>query len=104
LIYLIIWLEFTTHVLKGSYKERVYSLSNDKKDYIFYDKVWEEGTSHFVPAYLIHEIIELAEGDCFTLIRPEPKTRDTHFWKFEDGKIYNRVWHEKDYKVIISNE
>lgn len=90
---------FTSHVLKGSYVEKIYTL----KDNVLTsrDVLRKEGSSHFVNAELIHEIIDLPEGECYTLIRPDITTqRDVHFWKFEDGKVFNRKWDEIDFKEI----
>ncbi|SJN44097.1 hypothetical protein FM120_15330 [Sphingobacterium faecium PCAi_F2.5] len=59
----------------------------------------KEGTSHFVAAGTIHEIMELPEGECFTLIRPYEKERETSFYRFEDGKVLIRRWNQRKFRV-----
>lgn len=90
---------FTTHILKGSYIERVYEIFEDGT---YNSSVHHrlEGTSHFVPADTIHEILELPEGECFTIIRPNAWERETHFYRFEDGIIYKRRWNQRKFRQI----
>lgn len=89
---------FTSYVLKGSYVERVYTIENGKVE--FKDVLREEGCSHFVPAELIHEIIALPQGECYTLVKPNSFERETHFWKFENGDIFNKRWDENEFKKL----
>ena len=90
---------FTTHILKGGYVERIYEIQPNGE--VLISEVYrEEDSSHFVPADLIHEIIELPYGDCYTVITPQPWEREVHFWKFEDVKILNRRWDETEFKIV----
>jgi len=84
---------FTTHILKGSYVEKIYYPDLDSSEVIHR----KQGSSHFVAATLIHEIIELPDGDCWTIITPEKWERQPHFWKFENG-IWLRAWDETEFK------
>ena len=61
---------FTSHVLHGSYIERVYSLDSENRLWYVREIHRRAGESHFVPANTIHEIIDLPEGECYTLITP----------------------------------
>jgi len=89
---------FTSHVLHGSYIERVWYIL-ETGEYEYKDFHRKQGTSHFVHADLIHEIIDLPEGECYTLITPNKWERETYFWKFEDGKVYNRKWDDPEFKL-----
>jgi len=86
---------FTTYILKGSYLERIYDKDGNSMEIIR-----ESGTCHFVPATLIHKIISLPDGDCYTIITPMPKEREPGFWKFEDGKAYFKQWNEPEFKEV----
>jgi len=90
---------FTTHILKGSYIERVYEILEDGtyKASIHHRK---EGTTHLVTANTIHEIIELPDGECFTLIRPNAKEKEPSFYRFEDGKIFKRQWNQRKFREV----
>jgi hypothetical protein len=90
---------FTSHILKGSYVERIYEISEDGT-YTSSIHRREEGSSHFVPASTIHEITELPEGECFTLIRPGQWEKETFFYRFEDGKAYRRKWNQRKFREI----
>ncbi len=91
---------FTTHILKGSYVERIYEIHEDGT-YHTSEHHRKEGTSHFVPAGTVHEIIELPEGECFTLIRPNEKEKETFFYRFEDGKAFRRQWNRRKFRPVI---
>ncbi|GAB3689346.1 hypothetical protein GCM10027592_05610 [Spirosoma flavus] len=85
---------FRTHILKGSYIERVYSYTSDGQ-WRFEDIERKAGTTHLVEAECIHELIHLPEGDCWTVIQPEQKVREPGFWRFEEGGIWFRQWNSK---------
>lgn len=90
---------FTTHILKGSYVERVYELY---KDGSYRSEVYHrtEGSAHIVRAHTIHEIIDLPEGECFTIIRPQHWEKDTYFFRFEDGKAFVRRWNLRKFREV----
>ena len=90
---------FTSHILKGSYVERIYEISEDGT-YTSSIHRREEGSSHFVPASTIHEITELPEGECFTLIRPGQWEKETFFYRFEEGKAYRRKWNQRKFRPV----
>lgn len=91
---------FTSHVLHGSYVERIYTLDSDNKTWYVKEVHRRKGESHFVPANLIHEIIDLPEGECYTLITPQPWEKEVCFYRFENGKIFRRKWNETEFKEI----
>lgn len=90
---------FTTHILKGSYVERIYEIFEDGT-YTSSVHHRKEGDSHFVPASTIHEIIELPEGECFTLIRPNAPEKETFFYRFEEGKVFKRQWNKRKFTEV----
>ena len=84
---------FTSHVLHGSYVEKVYTVTPDGtwSSTTFHRKA---GTAHQVAATCIHEIIELPDGECFTLVLAGPWERETQFWRFEDYGAFYRNWRD----------
>lgn len=90
---------FTSHILKGSYIEEQREINGvGGTNYYKYHR--QQGTAHKVYCNTIHRIIELPEGECWTLILPEKWQQEPGFYKFEDV-IYKRLWHEKEFKVLI---
>jgi hypothetical protein len=87
---------FTSHILKGGYYERVYHVNG----YTWWSEIVyrSEGTSHRVEATCIHEILSLPHGECWTLIIPSAKERESGFWQFREDGIYFREWHEEHFK------
>jgi hypothetical protein len=88
---------FTTFILAGGYVEEVYTIAEDGS--------WSmevhhrrPGSSHHVQATHIHRIIELPEGECWTMVISGPNEREPHFWKFNDKGIYNRPWFRRTYR------
>lgn len=92
---------FTTHILQGSYVERIYVIAEDGS-YTTSEHHRKESTLHFVPANTIHEIIDLPEGECFTLIKPNGWEKETYFYRFEDGKAYRRKRNQRKFRPIGS--
>lgn len=90
---------FTTHILKGSYIERIYEIAEDGT-YTFSEYHRKESTSHFVAAHTIHEIIDLPDGECFTLIKPNAWEKDIYFYRFEDGKAFRRKKNQRIFREI----
>ena len=82
---------FRSTILSGRYVEAIYSIEPDGR--------WEmeviereAGSCHHVPADRIHRIIDLPDGDCWTLILPQPAIRKTKFWDFSGGRARWRFW------------
>lgn len=90
---------FTSHILKGSYVERIYKILADGS-YRSTIRHRREGTSHFVEATTIHEIIDLPDGECYTIITPKHKERETCFYKFENGQIFKRQWNQRKFRRL----
>ena len=88
---------FTSFILSGGYVEKVY---NKDSEGIWTTELIHRlpGTSHTVEAEHIHEIVELPEGECYTIILPQPKVREARFWRFDEGKATSRAWFEDEFK------
>ena len=88
---------FTSHILSGGYVEKVFHVGAEGN--------WRTelitrlpGTVHRIKADHIHQIVELLAGECYTLIIPEPKIRESRFWKFDESGSESRAWFEGDYQ------
>ena len=58
--------DFITHILSGGYTERIYKI-DDLGEVTITDVERMPGTSHFVKATDIHQIVRLHTGHCVTL-------------------------------------
>lgn len=72
---------FRSHVIIGSYVERVWRKLGDY--YFSQDIHRTEGSSHWVHAEHIHQIIALPDEVCHTLILPKRWERKWGFWTFD---------------------
>jgi len=88
---------FHSKILFGGYTEMVYHLNPDGtwNSEMF---VRRPHDSFFVAATHIHEIIVLPWGDCYTLVQPQEKTRESRFWNFDNDQAASRAWNEKEFK------
>jgi predicted metal-dependent enzyme (double-stranded beta helix superfamily) len=92
--------DFVTHILSGGYTERIYTI--DSGVVMTNDVERILGTSHFVRATDIHQIINLPTGHCVTLMIPQSgHIRATCFYRFSDGKVYYRLWNKRKFIPII---
>ncbi len=92
--------DFVTHILSGGYTERVYSIADDGS-FTFTDIVRKPGSSHFVKATDIHQIVHLPTGHCVTLMLPQsPHIRPVCFYRFEDGKAFRRIWRHRKFLPV----
>jgi hypothetical protein len=92
--------DFITHILSGGYIERIYII-NEFGDVIYNDIERKQGTSHYVKATDIHQIINLPTGRCVTLMLPQSgHTRATCFYRFIEGKAYCRLWNKRKFILV----
>lgn len=91
---------FQSHVLKGSYVEEIYTLDGKVT------RVTRKAGDCFqVPAGRIHKIVELPEGECWTLMLPGEREQVSGFYEFQDGgKILHRRWNETTWKEISGSD
>jgi predicted metal-dependent enzyme (double-stranded beta helix superfamily) len=89
--------DFITHILSGGYTERIYNI-NHSGEISVQDIERRPGTSHFVKATDIHQIIYLPTGRCVTLMVPQSgHTRETYFYRIIDGKAHRRLWNKRKF-------
>ena len=89
--------DFITHILSGGYTERIYTI-NELGEVAISDTERKPGTSHYVKATDIHQIINLPTGHCVTLMMPQSHhTRATCFYRFIEGKAYRRLWNKRKF-------
>lgn len=89
---------FRSIVLSGGYVEAVYLPNGD----VFTCRR-EAGHSFEIEASHVHRIIDLPEGECWTLIIPGQHERTPGFYRFENGKVLHRLWNEREFRVLIPN-
>lgn len=90
---------FVSHVLKGGYIEKVYTINPG--GYWHSELIHRKpGTSHTVTATCIHEIVELPKGECWTLILPGVHERTSCFWKFYPNAIAYRPWNSDNWQLL----
>ena len=90
--------DFRTFIMDGSYVERVWHFWRDSWHY--QDIHRKKGSSHFVRATHIHQIVELPDGPCKTIILPGPVVRKSGFWRFENGIASFREWNQQEFKQV----
>ena len=92
--------DFITHILSGGYTERTYMI-NDFGEVSINDIERKSGTSHYVKATDIHQIIYLTTGHCITLMIPQSgHIRATCFYRFIEGKAYFRLWNKRKFVPV----
>ncbi|RYD50949.1 MAG: hypothetical protein EOP52_11100 [Sphingobacteriales bacterium] len=93
---------FTTHILKGSYIERIYQGVDASGTVLFEEIKRETGSSHRVEASCIHELIALPDGDCWTIITPENWEREPGFWKFDQQGGWFRQHNKRKFRLLMT--
>jgi len=92
--------DFTTHILSGGYVEKIYFPASDGTWYYNYAHRLP-GTCHKVKATHIHQVVELIDGECFTLILPEPNIRKSGVWQFNETGYMFREWDQPEFKPVM---
>lgn len=86
---------FETEIIAGGYVEEVFYVEPSgrwRSERVSRDA----GTVHQVSAEHIHRIINLPEGECWTVVRAGAHERETRFWQFTD-QVRSRAWHEREW-------
>ena len=92
---------FVTHILSGGYTERIYHI-NELGEIKIDEIERKPGTSHYVRATDIHQIIHLPTGHCITLMMPQSDhIRATYFYRFIEGIPYRRLWNKRKFVPFI---
>lgn len=92
---------FQTFILSGGYVEEVFTIADDGtwSSEIIHRRA---NTAHRVEATHIHRIVELPQGDCWTLILPSPAERESRFWRFDADGVSSRAWHQTEFTPLRS--
>ena len=95
---------FTSYILAGSYVEKRYIIHPDGN---WSSTLIHRTTEavHKVTADTVHEIVELPEGECWTVVVPtSPQPQPWHFWQFDETGIYRRLPKERTFKKYQSRQ
>ena len=85
---------FWSSVLAGSYVEERY-----RRDGSFERIHRRQGDRFYVEPDAIHRIVDLPDGECWTVIEPDPHTGcASSFYRWQDGQMLTRFWHEADWR------
>lgn len=85
---------FWSEVKAGSYIEERYRLDGS------FERIHRRpGDRFYVEPSAIHRIVELPEGECWTLIEPDPHTgQQSGFYRWQDGQTLFRFHYEPDFR------
>jgi len=91
---------FRTSILAGGYVEVI---GEPREDGTMTLTTIERlaGTTHEVKASTIHKLTRLITSDCWTLIEPGPKERESGFYKVDSRGIWHRFWHEQHWRRFV---
>lgn len=89
--------DFISTILHGYYIEEIYHLRRNGK-WTTTKKKRKCGDTFRVKATHIHQIVEMSEGGCYSLILPGKGKREWRFWSFDNELVTSRVWNETDFK------
>ncbi|HEX8268474.1 MAG TPA: hypothetical protein VF581_01165 [Flavobacterium sp.] len=93
--------DFITHILSGGYRERIYEI-NGLGEVAVTEVDRMPGTSHYVKATDIHQIIHLHTGHCVTLMLPQSDhIRTVCYYRFIEGKAYRRLWKKHKFLPVV---
>lgn len=84
---------FTSFVICGGYREEVFIPEYGSIGYLLH----LPGESFTVKAGHIHRIVELIDGECWTLIVPGSHERTPGFYEWREGQCFHRFWHEAEF-------
>lgn len=84
---------FETTILEGGYLEEVFVTFGDLGWRIYLMGRYPGDTIN-LPAEHIHRIVSLPTGECWTIVRAGPATRQVRFWRFPmpESRAWNEVW------------
>jgi hypothetical protein len=88
--------DFTTTVLRGAYVEEVWTKELCTGAWLAQRFLRGVGDRVFVNAEHIHRIVELPEGECWTLCEYGPCRRESLFYRFDGDRVITRPWHQAE--------
>jgi hypothetical protein len=83
-------------ILFGGYREEIFALDGTSR---FVDH--RKGESFHIPAKRIHRIVELFEGECWTITLPGEFVQERGSWQFRTDGAYRRTWGRDDWELFI---
>ena len=86
---------FVSFVLFGGYREEIFSLDGSSH---FEDH--RKGDRFDVPATRIHRIVELFEGECWTITLPGAYVKEWGSWRFRADGPYFRQHDWNDFRRV----
>lgn len=84
---------FRSIILHGGYVEEVFDLATGASRLVHR----YPGDSFIAEAAHVHRIVELMDGECWTLILPHAAERKPGFYQFRDDGIYHRFWDQGEF-------
>jgi hypothetical protein len=82
-------------VLFGGYREEIFALDGTSR---FVDH--RKGESFHIPAKRIHRIVELFEGECWTITLPGEFVQEWGSWQFREDGAYRRTWGRDEWELF----
>lgn len=86
---------FQSTILHGGYREQVFQLDGS---FEFVDR--NPGDTFNIPAQHIHRIVDLPNGECWTMILPGEHVQTSGFYDFREDGSYHRFWHEPEFTKL----
>jgi hypothetical protein len=83
---------FETTILDGGYVEEMFTFDAHGWRGTLVHRL--PGETYRVEADHIHRIVELPQGECWTLVRAGHQERETRFWRFDEN-VRSRAWHQR---------
>ncbi|GAB3949506.1 hypothetical protein GCM10028805_25850 [Spirosoma harenae] len=91
---------FKSTILAGGYREEIGVVqANGTMAVTIVDRL--PGTAHSVKAGTIHRLVGLLAGDCWTIIEPGPKEKDSGFYKVNEKGVWHRYWYQRKWRLLI---
>jgi len=95
--------DFTSTILRGGYREEVFTLYPNNEGWRSELHVRRPGDTFRNMSGTIHRIVELLEPECWTLIQPEEGNRVPGFYKFDEHAISHRFWFEPEFHPLTED-
>lgn len=80
-------------ILFGGYREEIF----DSRTGLSYFVNHRKGESFWIPATRIHRIVELFEGEAWTITLPGEFVHEWGSWKWIDGNPHKKTWGQTEW-------
>lgn len=91
--------KFRSIILHGGYREEIFDVATGKSRLV--DR--KPGDSFINAANHVHRIVELLDGECWTLILPHAWEQESGFYQFREDGAYYRPWHRDEFEKVDFN-